>query len=154
MSLERAHKMESIWLGQWKVSSPLLSLLLASSASLLPSSLPRSPSSASPKACVSRYPGGRRGSLAPNHPELAGGNRRPPAGYLVTATPTRAAHIPPHTGSTGTLGYSYPDVCSNLLASLQAGLLHPLHPGQGHSLASSHSLRNRSKAYLNQFKPA
>ena len=76
------------------LSSPLSSPV---SLSLLPS--PRGPRVALPRG------------LAPNHPELVGGNRRLPAGCLVTAdpwdththtflhTPAKHTHIQTHTTS-------------------------------------------------------
>lgn len=74
------------------------------------------------------------GDLAPNHPELVGGNQRPPAGCLVTARP-REPHTFLHTQvSTARLGYSYRDVRSYLLASFQPWLPPP---------APTHSIRPR-----------
>lgn len=81
--------MENIWMGLWKVSSPpfsfllLLSHFLSTSPLFLSHTLSLSLSLPSPRGPRVALLGG----LAPNHPELVGGNRRLPAGCLVTADP-------------------------------------------------------------------
>lgn len=67
--------------------------------------------------------------LAPNHPQLVGGNRRLPAGCLVIADPRDArthTHIPTHKLKTYTHNhiYAYQGICCYLLASLHPRLPH------------------------------
>lgn len=145
MSLERAYKMENISMGQWKVSSPPLYLLLSLSPTLLPTWLPLSlhPSLRGPRVAL---PGG----LAPNHPERVGGNQRLPAGCLVIVTPWD-----PHTFLHTQVQHTDSDMLTKTFALISWHLSIHVFPTtwsrRGRSLETF--TYEQAKVPLNQFKP-
>ena len=104
--------------------SPLSLYLTFSPVPSLPQPLSPLPSPRGPRVALPR-------GLASNHPQLVGGNRRLPAGCLVTADPwdthththtflhTQAKHTHTHN-----LIYAYQGICCYLLASLHPRLPH------------------------------